>query len=147
MRAFLKSIELFFARFVPGPLRAPYFLAARYGTFVFGGLIGWLLVIVTEQALLRLGVWKGFGYGLGIVFAIAFTFTYHRFITFGLTAGWKERLASFAPLQIALSVANWALFVSATHFFGFPDVAASFVITFFLSLLNFSINRFFIFRK
>lgn len=147
MRKFLVGIEMFFARFVPGPLKGLYFLGMKYATFVFGGLIGWLLVIGTEQFLLGFGVWRGFGYALGIVFAICFTFTYHRHITFGLKSGWKERLVSFAPLQVTISVVNWALFVAATHFFGLPDVPASFVITFFLSLVNFAVNRLFIFHR
>ena len=132
MREKLDALENFFARFVPGILKKPYFLAARYFTFVFGGLIGWLILIVSEQLLLRLGIWRGFGYAVGGVLAILFTFVYHRYVTFGLKSGWKERFIKFAPLQVTISIANWALFVATTEYLHFPDVATSFVITFVL---------------
>lgn len=147
MRKLIDSLELFFARFVPGPLKKYYFLATRYATFVSGGLIGWFIVIGTEQLLLRFGVWRGIGYAAGIVLAILFTFIYHRHVTFGMMSGWKERLAKFAPLQAGIAAANWLLFVAATHYLHFPDVPASFVITFFLSLVNFAANKIFIFRR
>lgn len=138
---------MFFERLAPGPLKRYYHLGFRYGIFVFGGLIGWLAVIITEQLLLKAGVWRGIGYALGIVLAIIFTFNYHRYVTFGLKTESKERFTKFAPLQITLSVANWVLFIAATEYLGFPDIIASFAITFVLSLVNFAGNRLFIFRK
>ena len=147
MRKLLDSVEMFFARLVPGPLKRYYRLGFRYGIFVFGGLVGWLAVIITEQLLLKVGVWRGIGYALGIVLAIIFTFTYHRYVTFGLKTESKERFIKFAPLQVTLSAANWMLFIAATEYLGFPDVPASFAITFVLSLANFAGNKLFIFHK
>ena len=147
MRKLLDSLELFFARFIPAPLRKYYSVAVRYFTFVFGGLIGWLILVGTEQFLLKAGIWRGIGYALGIGLAIMFTFFYHRYITFGLKSEAKERFVKFAPLQVIISVVNWILFVAATEYFHLPDVPSSFVITFFLSLVNFAANRIFIFRK
>ncbi|MBI2140938.1 GtrA family protein [Candidatus Woesearchaeota archaeon] len=147
MRKALDSVEMFFSYFVPSPLKRYYFLAASYFIFVFGGLIGWLILIGSEQFLLGFGIWKGIGYGIGLVLAILFTFAYHRHVTFGVKSETKERFAKFAPLQVFIAAANWLLFVAATHYFGFPDVQASFVITFVLSLVNFAANKLFIFIK
>ena len=147
MRAALDALENFFARFIPGPLKRPYFLAVRYATFVFGGLIGWLIVIVTEQAMLRLGLWRGIGYGFGIALAVLFTFFYHRYVTFGVKSDWKQRLTRFAPIQVAIAAANWVLFIIATDYLHFSDVATSFVITFFLSLINFALSRLLVFHR
>ncbi len=120
-------------------------LFMKYFTFVFGGLIGWLILIGSEQFLLRFGVWRGIGYGVGLVLAVLFTFAYHRHVTFGMKSESRERFAKFAPLQVIIAAANWLLFVAATHYLHFPDVPASFVVTFFLSLINFAANRLFIF--
>lgn len=143
----LNSLESFFERFAPSPLKRPYHVAFRYSVFVFGGLIGWFILIGSEQFLLRFGIWKGIGYGVGLMLAIFFTFTYHRYVTFGMKSETQERFAKFAPLQVFIAAANWLLFVAATHNFHFPDVPASFVITFFLSMVNFAANRIFVFRR
>ena len=147
MRKILDSVELFFSRIVPEPLKKYYFIAVRYATFVFGGLLGWVIMVGTEQLLLKHGIWRGVGYAIGIALAITFTFFYHRYITFGLKSGSKERFAKFAPLQIAISIANWVLFLVATEYLKFSDITASFVITFLLSLVNFAANRLFIFKS
>lgn len=147
MKQFIDRIIMFFSRFVPDPLKKHYFVAARYFIFVFGGFIGWLIVIGIEQFLLRFGIWRGFGYALGIGLAIVFTFFYHRHVTFGLKSEAKERFIKFAPLQIIISILNWLLFIAATEYLHFPDVASSFVITFVLSIVNFAANKLFIFLK
>ncbi len=121
-------------------------LLMKYFTFIFGGLIGWLILIGSEQFLLRFGVWRGIGYGVGLVLAVLFTFAYHRHVTFGMKSESRERFAKFAPLQVIIAAANWLLFVAATHYLHFSDVPASFVVTFFLSLVNFAANRLFIFH-
>lgn len=140
-------LEAFFERFVPSPLKRLYRLAFRYSVFVFGGLIGWIILIGSEQFLLQFGVWRGLGYGAGITLAILFTFFYHRYITFSLKSEWKERLVKFVPIQLVIAATNWLLFITGTEYMRFPDVPASFVITFFLSLVNFSANKLFIFRR
>lgn len=122
-------------------------LLMKYFIFIFGGLIGWLMLVGSEQVLLHFGVWRGIGYGVGLVLAILFTFAYHKHVTFSMTSKARERFAKFAPLQVFIAAANWLLFVAATGFFHFHDVAASFVITFFLSLVNFAANRLLIFRR
>lgn len=161
MRKLLDAIEIFFSRLVPGPLKKHYFLAFRYFTFVVGGFLGWVIMIGTEQFLLRFGVQKIIGYGLGVVLAILFTFCYHRYVTFGVTSNWKERLMVFAPIVIILSLVNLALFaffkppanLTPIALFGFKfvidlkDIVLSFVITIVLSLVNFAANKLFVFKK
>lgn len=148
----LKAVEMSFSRFVPGPLKSVYFLGIRYATFIAGGLIGWIILISSDQLLLRLGVWGGASYAAGLALAILFTFTYHRYITFDLRTELHERFIKFAPLQVSIAAANWVLFQGIKWHFGIPDISSasvviSFVITFVLSLVNFGANRLFIFHK
>ncbi|HIG98528.1 TPA: hypothetical protein HA231_03850, partial [Candidatus Woesearchaeota archaeon] len=119
----------------------------RYSTFIIGGLVGWLILIGSEQFLLEHGVWRGAGYGAGLFLAIVFTFLYHRFVTFGRGSDWRQRFMRFAPFQVVIAAVNWLFFLAATEYLGLPDVPASFMVTFVLSLLNFAANRLFIFRK
>lgn len=148
----LGSLESFFGRFVPASLKRVYFLGFRYSVFVFGGLLGWLILVASDQFLLRFGFWRGFSYATGLVLAILFTFTYHRYITFAMKSEIGERFLKFAPLQVVIAAANWALFLATKGYLEIPDVSSasvvtSFVITFVLSLVNFAANRLFIFRK
>ena len=148
----LNVLERFFERFVPSPLRRIYHIGFRYSVFVFGGLIGWLILVASDQLLLRFGAWRGFSYGLGLVLAILFTFTYHRYITFAIKSELTERFLKFAPLQVVIAATNWALFLATKGYLEIPDVSsasivASFLITFALSLVNFAASRIFIFRK
>lgn len=143
----LKSVELFFSRFVPEPLKGCYFLVARYATFVFGGLIGWIVLFGIYRMLSAFNLWTGISYAAGLGFAIVFTFTYHRYITFDVRTEKVERFTKFAPFQVALAGVNWLLFVVSVEHFRLADGITSFVITFFLSLVNFGVNRVFIFHK
>lgn len=148
----LNVLESFFERFVPSPLRRVYHIGFRYSVFVFGGLIGWLILVASDQLLLRFGAWRGFSYATGLALAILFTFSYHRYITFAMKSEVGERFLKFAPLQVVIAAANWVLFLVTKGYLKIPDVSsasvvASFVITFVLSLVNFAANKIFIFRK
>lgn len=149
MKKLLDSIEGFFARFVPGPLKKLYTLAFRYSVFVFGGLIGWFILIACEQLLLRFGIWRGIGYGLGLVLAIAFTFIYHRYVTFDEKSNARERFLRFAPLQALIAAANWVFFLAATDYLKIhaSEILISFVITFILSIVNFVASKLLVFHK
>ncbi len=143
------SLEAFFERFVPSPLKKLYHVAFRYSVFVFGGLVGWVILIGSEQLLLRLGIWRGIGYAVGLVLAIIFTFVYHRHVTFGVKSDTGERFLRFAPIQVVIAAANWLLFLAATEYLKIPvsDIVASFIITFILSLVNFAASKLFVFHK
>ncbi len=140
----------------------------RYLVFVFGGGIGWL-IIIGMQALFLARWGEIFSYWVGLIFADIFTFVYHRLITFKIKSDWKMRFVKFSAIVIVISVANGALFsFSAKNFdltyfdmavpsglllglFGgnliIPGrILVSFVITLILSIINFGINRIFIFR-
>lgn len=153
----LDLLEAFFERFVPSPLKRPYHIAFRYSVFVFGGLIGWVILDRTNILLLhlRLGenvhflnlLWHGVAYSIGLILAIIFTFWYHRQVTFDVKTAWKERFSKFVPIQIFIAVLNLVLYLIATQFFSFPKTPASFVVTFFLSFVNFAFNKLLVFRK
>ncbi len=138
----------------------------RYLIFVFGGGLGWL-IIIGMQALFLARLGEILSYWVGLIFADIFTFVYHRFITFKIKSDWKARFVKFSAIVIVISVANGALFSLAaknfdlTYFdavipmlglFGggssvIPGrILVSFVITLILSIINFAINRIVIFR-
>ncbi len=149
MLKLLDSLEVFFGRFVPSPLQKLYSVAFRYSVFVFGGLIGWVILIGSEQLLLRFGIWRGIGYALGLVLAIIFTFVYHRYITFGVKSDLKERFIKFAPLQVLIAAANWIMFLAMTDYLKLriSDIVASFIVTFVLSLVNFAASKLLVFHR
>ena len=121
----------------------------RYIIFVTGGLIGWLLVIGPHLYLrANFDISSVFSYAVGIIIADIFTFIYHRLITFKITTEWRRRFTQFSILIVSVGIANWALFTISRSVLDlpFPDVIISFVITGVLSIVNFLINRLFIFR-
>lgn len=140
----------------------------RYLVFVFGGGIGWLIIIgMQAMFLVRLGEVPS--YWIGLLFADIFTFVYHQFITFKIKSDWKRRFVKFSVIVVLISIANGTLFSLAANAFdltyfdiAFPSwlslgffggglvipgrILVSFVITVILSIINFAINRIFIFR-
>ncbi len=121
----------------------------RYFIFVFGGFIGWLIIIGLHAFFRDNFGWQPvFSYAAGLFFADTFTFVYHRFITFKIKSNWKARFVQFSVVVVLVSVANWALFVLARQVLDlpFPDFLVSFVITTFLSIVNFGVNRIVVFR-
>lgn len=121
----------------------------RYIIFVFGGGIGWLILIGAHTFFRdNFGFQPVVSYAIGILFAIAFTFVYHIFITFKMKTRLKERFIQFSIVVVVISIANWVLFALGREVMDLqiPDFIMSFVITVFLSVVNFAINRIFIFR-
>lgn len=147
IRKILNSLEGFFERFVPSLLKRPYHIGFRYSVFVFGGLIGYVLYYGAQESLYWLGVARAIALAVGLALAVLFTFTYHRYVTFGQKEGWKEKLMKFAPVQVLIAAVNGVLSFIAIEQMHFPSLQATFVITFALSLVNFAANRLFIFRK
>ncbi len=147
MRKLLDRAEVFLSRFVPAPLKRIYSTGFRYGVFVTGGLVGYILYFGTQESLYLAGVSRAVGLSAGLALAVLFTFTYHRYVTFDQKEGWKEKLAKFAPVQVMIALANGILSYVAIESWHFPSLHATFVITFLLSLVNFAANRLFIFKK
>ncbi len=143
----LDLLEGFFARFVPAPLKRVYSLGFRYSVFVFGGLIGYVLYYGTQESLYGLGISRAIALTIGLTLAVLFTFTYHRYVTFGQKEGWKEKFIKFAPIQVLIAAVNGILSFIAIEQMHFPSLQATFVITFVLSLANFAANKIFIFRR
>ena len=122
-------------------------LLMQYFTFIFGWLIGWLILVGTYKLLLGFHLWNGLSYAAGLLLTILFTFAYHRYVTFVLKTDRVERFMKFAPLQLGIAAANWLLFLAGTELLHLHDVATSFVVTFFLSLANFAANRLLVFHR
>ena len=121
----------------------------RYFIFISGGFLGWLVLISLHTYLRNTyGINPAYSYGVGIVLADVFTFVYHRFVTFRIKTRWQMRFIQFTVLVVSLSFVNWALFSLGRVVLDLPipDFIMSFVITGFISVVNFGINRIFIFR-
>ncbi len=147
MKRIFNSLEVFFSRFVPRPFKRLYAVGFRYGVFISGGFIGYIIFFSTQRILFNAGVWRGTGLAAGETLAVLFTFMYHRYVTFDQTSGAREKFMKFVPLQVIIAVVTWALSLVAIERLHYPDLQATFVIVFFLSLVNFTANRLFIFRK
>ena len=147
MLKILDLVEAFFSRYVPSGLKRPYAVAFRYSVFVFGGLIGYIIYFATQKMLFNLGIWRGIALAVGLILAIIFTFTYHRYITFDQKSNWKEKLVKFIPIQATIATINWISSLIAIERMHFPDLQATFVITFVLSMLNFGVSKLMVFHK
>lgn len=147
MKRIFDWLEAFFLPFVPGPLKRLYTVLFRYGVFIFGGLIGYVIFFVTQRMLFDVGLWRGTALAVGEVLAVLFTFMYHRYVTFDQREGAREKFFKFVPLQVVLAFATWGLSLIAIETLHYPDLQATFIIVFFLSIINFTANRLFIFRK
>jgi len=135
----------------PHLIRKTYFIVKRYVIFIIGGFISWLILIsITAFIVNNFQAQPFVGYTFGLMGAIVFAFNYHRYITFKKKTNWQSRFTKFAPLELSLSGFNWLLFYVVTELFGFSSglnyVVASFFITWGISVVNFSLNRLWIFR-
>ncbi|MBI2664068.1 GtrA family protein [Candidatus Woesearchaeota archaeon] len=153
---------------------ALHIMVLRYFVFISGGFIAWGLIALLYLFLNRfLGVGVAVSYAAGLVLADIFTFVYHRRITFNIRTNWKPRFIKFSVLVVALTFLNWAVFVFLVEVLGVvvpelsssnailyksaqlfsinlkiaSDIIISFFVTGFISVINFSISRIFIFRQ
>ena len=139
-----------FAARVVGAERAE--LASRFLVFVTGGGLGWLLNIAVTVLLSNFfGVWQMLAYAVGLVFNIAFNFYFHKHITFSISRTELRHSAIFAIITLAIVAANWLLVYLFTEILSqnlptFVFAAISFVVTMFLSIINFAANKLFVFR-
>ncbi len=120
----------------------------RYLIFLVGGTTGWLILIGIHTLLHGRGTHAAISYGVGDFVAVLFTFFYHRLVTFKIKTNWQSRFVQFALLTTFIAFANWGLFFLFRIVMNVPvpDVVVSFLITGFLSVINFLFNRIFIFR-
>ena len=121
----------------------------RYSIFVFGGFMGWLILIGLHTWVKNsFAINPVLSYGFGVFFADVFTFAYHRLVTFRIKTNWHVRFLQFTVLVLSISIANWALSAVGRGVLDLPirDSVMSFLITGFLSAVNFMVNRAVIFR-
>lgn len=110
--------------------------AVKYFTFVLGGFLGWLIIILVHLFLSRVigldihlfGVDVQLSYAIGILVAILLVFLYHRLLTFKMKTRWKRRLSYFLVTESTIAVLNWFFFVVSVLLFGsiVPDFSFSF---------------------
>ena len=119
----------------------------RYFTFLVPGFLSWLFLIATHTILNEYYA-AAVSYGIGILITLIFAFVFHSLVTFNVKSNWKSRFIKFTGLVALVSAANWALFVMGREILNLPvpDFVMSFFITGFLSVINFLLNRIFIFR-
>ena len=118
----------------------------RFFVFLMPGLASWIILIMIHQLLKEIYA-PQVSYGIGIAMVFVFAFAFHRLVTFKIRSKWKTRFVKFACLILILSAVNWFLFLigRSVYNLNIPDAALSFLITGFLSVINFLINRTFIF--
>jgi len=124
-------------------------MVKRYFIFIAGGFVGWLVLIGLHTYFKNTyGINPMLSYGIGIIIADIFTFIYHRAVTFKIKTNWQMRFVQFTIVTLLLSFLNWSLFSLGRVVLDLPvpDPLMSFVITGFISVVNFSINRIIIFR-
>ena len=130
----------------------------RYFVFVFGGGIGYIILISTTYLFTTyFALWRIYSYALGLALAMAFTFIYHRQITFNNKTLWKKRFAKFAITVTCLELANLSFFYfltevlpqryAAANIFSVYYPVTSLFITILLSVINFTANRIWVFRN
>ena len=128
-----------------------------YLVFIMGGGARFLFV-----ALLTLVLIEGFNfpytisYGAALAVGTISGFFYNRVFTFNTLTAWKSRLLKFAIISVLIDVSNWSLVVTITqtlgNYFETADLPryywpAIFLATSLLSVVNFGLNKFWVFRR
>ena len=137
----------------------------RYFVFAFGGGMSYVLLLTVTYLLTSLAAISDIvSYWIGLACAVIFAFIYHRFITFNAMTRWQQRFAKFFALEIVIAIANGVLvylltkkmiiqflapidqihFISAKVSLYFLII--TFCVTLLLSVINFTMNRFWVFR-
>ena len=131
------------AKFV-GEQRAE--LLMRYAVFVFGGTLGLGIKAGVTYVLSRFGWGQMLAYSVGLALNIVFNFVFHRTVTFNVKTDWQRRFAVFAAVTSALVAADWLLVYVFAELLGNNIYITIFLVTLFLSVINFSLNKLIIFR-
>ena len=129
----------------PYPL---YRTARKYAVFVTGGGIDLLLsLLITTPLTEFLGIPYWISYFFGLVAAILFTFIYHRHVTFGMKSAWKSRFLKFGIVVTLIVIANYFLVLTATEILQFHYLISIFLVTLILSVINFGVNKIWVFKS
>jgi len=124
----------------------------RYFIFLLGGGLGLLVNLIltfifTEYFLLDSMI----SYSIGLIANIFVNFTYHINITFKIKQVNARKIVKFIAVFSAITLMNWILvylFTKKIVFFEwhYYYLATIFVVTLFISIINFIINKAWVFK-
>ena len=162
----VRAIALGFSDMRLDKLRTPdHVLEARpifgtlkmYSVFILGGGARLLYIMLLTFVLINLfKLPYTVSYAAAMISAAIFSFIYNRHITFNRLTKWQRRLLRFVAVLVFIGVSNWILVFFATEsvssYFDtevLPEYywASIFVVTLFLSVVNFTLNKKWVFRK
>lgn len=126
-------------------------LLKKYVVFLTGGTLGYLILNITHY-LLKKNLDTFISYAIGLLIADLFTFAYHTLITFKKKDNIKVRFLHFSITILIISGLNWIIFSllliwSNMLELAIPDYLISLFVTGFLSIFNFLINHYLVFRS
>lgn len=128
-----------------------------YLVFIMGGGARFLFVALLTLLLIEvLNFPYTISYGAALTVGVISAFFYNRIFTFNTLTAWKPRLLKFVVIIPIIDVSNWVLVIAITQAFAdFYDTAvlpryywpAIFLVTSVLSVLNFGLNKFWVFKR
>ena len=120
----------------------------KYIIFIIGGGIGTLLYLSVVYFLVEVaGLWYLWAYCAGSVFSITFNFIYHRGITFNVREKARDRFIKFALNSVAIGFFTIGFVYVLTDKLGIMYLLSGIIAVGLMSVVNFLINRFWIFQK
>lgn len=119
----------------------------QYIIFIIGGAIGLLISMIVTYILTEFfNIFYMLSYAVSMIFTFFIMFMYHSYITF---KGFKynhKRFIKFVVISIILVFANWGLVYIVTELFKIHYLISIFLVTLFLSIINYTLNKLFIFN-
>jgi putative flippase GtrA len=120
----------------------------KYFIFIIGGGIGTLLYLLVVHFLVETeGLWYLWAYIVGSAVTITFNFLYHHKITFKVRKKSRGRFVKFASSSVVIGFVTIGLVYVLTDKLGVMYMLSGVVAVGIMSLINFLVNRFWIFQK
>lgn len=122
--------------------------ALRYLVFITGGGTGMLInVCLTYVFTEFVHRWYMLSYTIGQAVNLSFNCFYHRHITFTVTSRGEECFGKFILVSLGLILTSWLLVWYITEFLNFYYILSIAIVAFFVSLIDFLINKFWVFNN
>ena len=128
-----------------------------YSVFILGGGARlFYIMLITFVLINMMELPYTISYAVAMISAAIFSFIYNRQVTFNRLSQWQIRFLRFAAVLVFIGVSNWTLvYVSteavASYFdteilpeYYWPSILA---VTTFLSVVNFTLNKKWVFKK
>jgi len=124
-------------------------LFRRYIIFIFGGGLGLVInLLITFVLTEYFYLWHMFSYSIGLTLNIIINYIYHTKITFKIERS-KNRLIKFVVVFLLMVLLNWFFVYYFTEIIGFKKyyLIVIVAVTFVLSIINYLINKLYVFKK